>query len=65
MPLLENLAKAYNGSAIPDIMEITPGFWGTLRLSTEDNLARAKMIAANGKGPATPWEGLHASRPGF
>lgn len=47
IPVLEGLAQAYGRkSAVPDLVSVTPGFWGMLRQSAEDDRNKAEGIKA-------------------
>lgn len=37
LPVLAGLAKVLERSAVPDVISITPGFWGMLRQAKEDD----------------------------
>lgn len=43
---MEGIAARFGVSAIPDVVSITPGFWGLLRMGDGDEKERIKLIAS-------------------
>lgn len=47
LPLVASLAEKYGTSPTPDLLEITPGFWGIMRLGVDEGSKRVAPAASN------------------
>lgn len=45
LPLLASLADTHSRSAVPDLVSVTPGFWGMMRQGVEDDRLRQAEVA--------------------
>ncbi|KAM0747583.1 hypothetical protein T439DRAFT_328814 [Meredithblackwellia eburnea MCA 4105] len=44
LPLISKVSQRYGSPSIPTLLSISPTFWGLLRLSQEDDLARQELV---------------------